>query len=77
MKKVMLVGGGKIGVAITEFLSATGDYHVTVADRDPASLDRMPRNNVETAPNRDFRRRRFRPRGRRPRHCVCPPRPIR
>jgi len=48
MKKVMLVGGGKIGIAITEFLSQTGDYHVTVADRDRASLDRMPQNkNVE------------------------------
>src|SRR6185312_7245644 len=47
MKNVMLVGGGKIGVAITEFLSQTGDYKVTVADKDPASLERMPRNNVE------------------------------
>ncbi len=48
MKNVMLVGGGKIGVAITEFLSATGDYHVTVADRDAASLERMPKKNVTT-----------------------------
>ncbi len=47
MKKVMLVGGGKIGVAITELLSGTGDYRVTVADRDAASLSRMPRRNVE------------------------------
>jgi saccharopine dehydrogenase-like NADP-dependent oxidoreductase len=48
MKKVMLVGGGKIGVAITEFLSTTGDYKLTVADRDASSLQRMPRNgNVE------------------------------
>jgi saccharopine dehydrogenase-like NADP-dependent oxidoreductase len=46
MKNVMLVGGGKIGVAITEFLAATGDYHVTVADRDAASLARMPAKNV-------------------------------
>src|SRR5215468_4658003 len=46
MKKVMLVGGGKIGVAITEFLSATGEYKVTVADRDAASLARMPAKNV-------------------------------
>ena len=45
MKKVMLVGGGKIGVAITEFLSSTGDYKLTVVDRDAASLQRMPRNN--------------------------------
>jgi saccharopine dehydrogenase-like NADP-dependent oxidoreductase len=48
MKNVMLVGGGKIGVAITELLSATGDYRVTVADRDAASLERMPRKNVQT-----------------------------
>jgi saccharopine dehydrogenase-like NADP-dependent oxidoreductase len=47
MKNVLLVGGGKIGVAITEFLSATGDYKVTVADRDAASLGRMPQKNVE------------------------------
>ena len=46
MKNVLLVGGGKIGVAITEFLSSTGDYRMTVADRDPASLARMPRKNV-------------------------------
>ncbi|MBI3677322.1 MAG: saccharopine dehydrogenase family protein [Proteobacteria bacterium] len=48
MKKVMLVGGGKIGVAITEFLSGSGDYRVTVADRDRASLERMPhKSSVE------------------------------
>jgi saccharopine dehydrogenase-like NADP-dependent oxidoreductase len=43
----MLVGGGKIGVAIAQFLSTTGDYRVTVVDRDPASLERMPEKNVE------------------------------
>jgi saccharopine dehydrogenase-like NADP-dependent oxidoreductase len=47
MKNVMLVGGGKIGIAITEFLTASGDYRVTVVDRDTASLERMPRKNVE------------------------------
>ena len=46
MKNVLLVGGGKIGVAITEFLSDCGDYRVTVADRDAASLARMPEKNV-------------------------------
>lgn len=45
MKKVMLVGGGKIGIAITEFLSATGDYAVTVVDRDAQSLERMPKKD--------------------------------
>lgn len=43
MKSVMLVGGGKIGVAITQFLVQSGDYEVTVVDRDAASLERMPR----------------------------------
>jgi len=46
MKNVLLVGGGKIGVAITEFLSDCGDYSITVADRDAASLSRMPEKNV-------------------------------
>jgi len=43
MKNVMLVGGGKIGVAIAQFLSETGDYHLTVVDRESASLARMPK----------------------------------
>ncbi len=47
MKNVMLVGGGKIGVAIAGFLSGTGDYRVTVVDRDAQSLARMPTGNVE------------------------------
>ena len=47
MKNVMLVGGGKIGVAITEFLAGSGDYRVTVADKNRESLERMPRKNVE------------------------------
>jgi saccharopine dehydrogenase-like NADP-dependent oxidoreductase len=42
MKNVMLVGGGKIGLAIAEFLQGSGDYQVTVADRDAAALARMP-----------------------------------
>lgn len=46
MKKVILVGGGKIGVAIAELLAPTGDYRLTVVDRDPASLARMPGKNV-------------------------------
>jgi saccharopine dehydrogenase-like NADP-dependent oxidoreductase len=47
MKKVMLVGGGKIGVAIAQFLSGTGDYQVTVVDRDADSLARMPKEKVD------------------------------
>ncbi|HEX3431346.1 MAG TPA: saccharopine dehydrogenase C-terminal domain-containing protein [Rhizomicrobium sp.] len=48
MKSVALVGGGKIGVAIAELLGGSGDYQVTVFDRDEASLERMPSRNVET-----------------------------
>ena len=46
MKKLILLGGGKIGTAITALLSATGDYQVTVADRDAESLARLPEKNV-------------------------------
>src|SRR5437016_3671203 len=46
MKKVLLVGGGKIGIAITEFLAQSGDYRVTVLDRDAAMLARMPKHNA-------------------------------
>jgi len=61
MKDVALVGGGKIGIAITELLAGTGDYRVTVFDRDAESLERMVRRNVETrrleiADARDFAR---------------------
>ena len=38
MNKILLVGGGKIGVMIAELLSATNEYSVTVADKDKASL---------------------------------------
>jgi saccharopine dehydrogenase-like NADP-dependent oxidoreductase len=47
MRRVVLFGAGKIGGAIAELLSATGQYHLSIADRDPASLERMPRGNVE------------------------------
>src|SRR5581483_7855874 len=49
MKKVMLVGGGKIGVAIAELLSGTVDYRLTVVDRDPRMLAQMPKQNVRPA----------------------------
>jgi saccharopine dehydrogenase-like NADP-dependent oxidoreductase len=39
MNNVLLLGGGKIGVMITELLSGTNEYNVTVADRDQASLE--------------------------------------
>jgi len=42
MKEVMLLGAGKIGAIITEFLSNSGDYHLTVVDMSEASLARLP-----------------------------------
>jgi len=42
MKEVMLLGAGKIGVIITELLSSSGDYHLTVADQSPQNLARIP-----------------------------------
>ncbi len=38
-KRVLVLGGGKIGVAITAMLSSTGDYQVTVGDMRPVSFD--------------------------------------
>jgi saccharopine dehydrogenase-like NADP-dependent oxidoreductase len=46
MTKIILLGGGKIGHAIAALLSATGDYQLTVADRDSESLARLPEKNV-------------------------------
>ena len=37
MVKLILLGGGKIGSAITAMLASTGDYQLTVADRDGES----------------------------------------
>lgn len=41
MKNILLLGAGKIGEIICEMLSSSGDYHVTVADRDALSLSRL------------------------------------
>lgn len=38
---LLLLGGGKIGRMIAEFLSPTGDYNLCVADADPAALARI------------------------------------
>ncbi len=43
MKRILLAGAGKIGGMIASLLSASGDYHVTVADRSPERLERLPR----------------------------------
>jgi len=41
MHRVLLLGAGKIGSAIAQYLSTTGDYDVLVADADEAALDRV------------------------------------
>jgi len=47
MTRVLVLGGGSIGVAIAELLSASGDYRVTVGDRDESQLTTMP-EQIET-----------------------------
>jgi saccharopine dehydrogenase-like NADP-dependent oxidoreductase len=42
MQDIIVIGAGKIGATISELLAATGDYRVTVADRSPKALDRLP-----------------------------------
>ncbi|MBI3268372.1 MAG: saccharopine dehydrogenase NADP-binding domain-containing protein [Planctomycetes bacterium] len=42
MRNVLLLGAGKIGSMITEMLVGSGDYAVTVADRDPAAFSSIP-----------------------------------
>jgi len=44
-KDVLLMGAGKIGEMIAVMLAASGDYHVTVADRDETALARMPKHD--------------------------------
>ena len=46
MDKLMLLGGGKIGHAIATMMAATGDYELTVADKDASSLKRLPKSRV-------------------------------
>ncbi len=41
MKKVMLLGAGKIGVIISDFLANSGDYLVTIADQSADNLGRI------------------------------------
>jgi saccharopine dehydrogenase-like NADP-dependent oxidoreductase len=41
MKKVAVIGGGKIGSMIVDLLAHSGDYAVTVADRSHDQLDRL------------------------------------
>ena len=48
MVKLILLGGGKIGSAIAAMLGGTGEYQLTVADRDAEGLKRLPEKNVRT-----------------------------
>jgi saccharopine dehydrogenase-like NADP-dependent oxidoreductase len=41
MKDIVIVGAGKIGSMIAEFLGGSGDYAVTVVDRSQSQLDRL------------------------------------
>jgi saccharopine dehydrogenase-like NADP-dependent oxidoreductase len=44
--KLLLLGAGKIGGAIVEYLAGSGDYLVTVADQDEAALAMMQREDI-------------------------------
>ena len=48
--KVFLVGAGKIGRAIAAFLAETGDYAVSVGDREEGALAAFARLGVRTMP---------------------------
>ncbi len=41
MRDILIVGAGKIGMVIADLLAGSGDYAVTVADRDPAAVERV------------------------------------
>uniref|UniRef100_UPI003BAC201A saccharopine dehydrogenase family protein n=1 Tax=Stappia sp. TaxID=1870903 RepID=UPI003BAC201A len=45
---VAIIGAGKIGRSLAAMLTATGDYRVTLADRDEAALAAASRPGVET-----------------------------
>ncbi len=50
MRRVLLLGAGKIGRMIASFLAASGDYEVLVGDTDVKSLERLrQQSNVDTA----------------------------
>lgn len=49
MTEVLLLGSGKIGEMIAQLLAETGDYTVTVADREEAAFARLPKlDNIKT-----------------------------
>src|SRR6185295_8819171 len=46
--KLIVLGAGKIGQAIVNLLSATGDYDLTVVDSDAAALERLSKFPART-----------------------------
>jgi saccharopine dehydrogenase-like NADP-dependent oxidoreductase len=42
MRKILILGAGKIGGAIVDMLAATGDYDITIADQDANFLALVP-----------------------------------
>ncbi len=48
MRDLLLLGAGKIGESIANLLHHSGAYHVLVADRDPAALERASRFGIAT-----------------------------
>jgi len=40
-KPILLIGAGKIGQVASDLLAGSGDYHITLADRDPAVLGKL------------------------------------
>ncbi len=45
MKKITVMGAGNIGSAIADMLQKTGDYSVTIADRDEVRLKEVTKDN--------------------------------
>ena len=41
MKDIVVIGAGKIGSTIAGMLAESGDYRVTIADRDQSQLDQL------------------------------------
>ncbi len=48
MTKILLFGAGTIGAMITELLTGSGDYHVTVVDKDELRLNNIPDHSAIT-----------------------------
>ena len=49
MNRILLLGAGKIGAAITELLCGCGDYDLLVADREEDLLNAVPRDDISRA----------------------------